>query len=91
MNATKSVFNHQEQIWIKSNNNNKSKLFDVITGGNHDALVVDGRFIHTRWYKNKLNRITVGICKDDVLIAIEKKVDQRLQNSRRKCTNMQTK
>ena len=39
MNATKSVLYYQHQIWIKINNNNKNKLFEVSVGGKHGAEI----------------------------------------------------
>ena len=41
MNVTKSVLYHQEQVWIKSKNNNNSKLFDATLGGKHGAEVCE--------------------------------------------------
>ena len=37
INASKPVLYHQQQVWIKANNNNSSKLFDITMGGKHDA------------------------------------------------------
>ena len=69
MNATKSVFYHQQQILI---NNNNSKLFDVTMGGKHGAEICEivGLYI-LNCMRNKIKGPKAGIYRDG-LIALEK-------------------
>ena len=71
--ATKFVFYHQLQVWIKTNNNNSSKLFKITIGGKHGAENCElvGLYI-LNGIKSKLNGIKVGIYRNYGLIAIDK-------------------
>ena len=73
MNATKSVLYHLQQVWIKTNNNNSSKLFDITMEEKHGAEICKlvGLYI-LNGIKSKLNVIKVGIYRDEGLIAIDK-------------------
>ena len=65
MNATKSVLYHQQQVWIKTNNHNSSKLFDVTMREKHGAEVCElaGLYI-LNGIKSKRNGTKVGIYKN---------------------------
>ena len=94
MYATKTLLYHQQQVWIKINNNKNNKLFSITMRGKYGAENCDlvGLYILNS-IKSKLNGIKVGIHSDDGLRErlIKIQVDQISQKSRRKCTNMQTK
>ena len=70
MNATKSVLYHQQQIWMKTNNNNTNKLFDVTMGGKHGAEIYEIVSLYILNGIKKLNGTKVGIFRDDGLIAL---------------------
>ena len=83
MYATKTLLYHQQQVWIKINNNKNSKLLDITMRGKYGAKNCElvGLQILSG-IKCKLNGIKVGINKDDGLRErlIKIQVDQISQN-----------
>ena len=76
LNASKSVLYNQEEVWIKrKNNKDENQLFDITMGGKHGAEICEliGLYI-LQGLKNILPNLTIGLYRDDGLIAIEKKL-----------------